>query len=159
MPVAINIEVKNLEETQQRLERMAQKLRGAPMMMAIRNATLIVQRQAKLNLQPWRGPGTGGVDTGRLRASITPSVWQRGSEFIGVVGTNVFYAGFQEFGTRPHWVGAANIGKWAQRHGLGYKAVFVSGTPLRYMERAINDTAPRIAREIGNAVATVTGDF
>lgn len=41
------------------------------------------------------------VDTGRLRSSITSSGLQRDSRGAYVeVGTNVFYAGFVEFGTR-----------------------------------------------------------
>jgi HK97 gp10 family phage protein len=40
------------------------------------------------------------VDTGRLRASIN---WRLGSDargVLGIIGTNVSYAVFQEFGTR-----------------------------------------------------------
>ena len=40
------------------------------------------------------------VDTGRLRASITTEPGDAGGEFSVRIGTDVFYAIFQEFGTR-----------------------------------------------------------
>lgn len=39
------------------------------------------------------------VDTGRLRASITTNVQTDGDTVIGIVGTNVEYAPYVEFGT------------------------------------------------------------
>lgn len=40
------------------------------------------------------------VDTGRLRASITNQLGQDAQGLYAVIGTNVEYAIFQEFGTR-----------------------------------------------------------
>ncbi len=57
----------------------------------MKEAVQIVEREAK-----HRAP----VDTGRLRASITNDVREMGSEIQGVVGSNVLYAPYQEFGTR-----------------------------------------------------------
>jgi len=41
------------------------------------------------------------VDTGRLKSSIT-HMWRGGDEVV--VGTNVKYASYVEFGTRPHMI-------------------------------------------------------
>ncbi|MDD5510908.1 MAG: HK97 gp10 family phage protein [Dehalococcoidales bacterium] len=53
-------------------------------------ACLLVERDAKINAP---------VDTGRLRASITNRLEVEKDQLIGIVGTNVEYAPYQEFGT------------------------------------------------------------
>ena len=58
---------------------------------AMRKGTLLVERGAKM-----KAP----VDTGRLRSSITSEVRGVGADTVGVVGSNVVYAPYQEFGTR-----------------------------------------------------------
>ena len=75
---SIRAELKRLREVQKEMERIARELHGEPILNAVRRATLIVERGAKL-----KAP----VDTGRLRASITP-----------VVGASVKYAGYVETG-------------------------------------------------------------
>ena len=70
------------------------------------------------------------VDTGRLRASITPDVVQRDTVVQGLVGSNVLYAPYQEFGTR-----------------------YMKGK--RYLQRALNENAARIARLLKQTVAGV----
>ena len=79
----IRVQVKGLREIQQKTERIVRDLRGGPFLMAMRNATLIVDRAAKMNAP---------VDTGRLRASITPEIRTMGKVVFGVVGSNVSYA-------------------------------------------------------------------
>ena len=59
----IGSEIKELQETQRNLEQAVKDLEGPPMLEGMREATLVVQRDAKINAP---------VDTGRLRASITP---------------------------------------------------------------------------------------
>lgn len=83
----IRLEIKNLRETQRKMERMVKDLRGTPFLQAIRKATLIVERGAKHNAP---------VDTGRLRASIIPQVTRRDRVVRGIVGSNVEYAPYQE---------------------------------------------------------------
>lgn len=84
--------IKGLKETQREMERVVRELRGGAVMGAMRKATLIVQAAAKR-----KAP----VDTGRLRASITPEVRATpGSGIKGVVGSVVVYAPYQEFGTK-----------------------------------------------------------
>jgi HK97 gp10 family phage protein len=53
-------------------------------------ACLLVERDAKTNAP---------VDTGRLRASITNRIETEEGQLVGIVGTNVVYASYQEFGT------------------------------------------------------------
>ena len=79
----IRVQVKGMREIQQKTERIVRDLRGGPFLMAMRNATLIVDRAAKMNAP---------VDTGRLRASITPEIRTIGEVVYGVVGSNVSYA-------------------------------------------------------------------
>jgi phage gpG-like protein len=44
------------------------------------------------------------VDTGRLVSSITYAAEKTDTGWATLVGTNVFYAKYQEYGTTPHWV-------------------------------------------------------
>ena len=81
------IVIRGLEETQQKMSQVMKDLRGQPLQKAMRDATLVVTRQAKIY---------SPVDTGRLRASITPEVVRRDTVVQGIVGSNVFYAPFQE---------------------------------------------------------------
>ncbi|KPJ77284.1 MAG: hypothetical protein AMJ81_00035 [Phycisphaerae bacterium SM23_33] len=89
----------------------------------MRDATLLVERHAKINAP---------VDTGRLRASITPEVRQQSNTVQGVVGSNVVYAPFQELG----WTTA--------------KGTKVPGK--KYLERALKDNANRIFDLLGRVV-------
>jgi hypothetical protein len=71
---------------------------------------------------------------GRLRASVT---WREGKEASGLVlyiGTNLAYARWVEFGTRPHWPPPGALDEWARAHGIpsGYlvaRKISRSGTP------------------------------
>src|SRR5512135_1298247 len=91
------------------MDQMARDVTGEPMIEAMRDSTLVVTRSARQNAP---------VDIGRLRASIVPEVRQRDRIVVGIVGSNVVYAPYQEFGTRPHWPPLAALEVWARRHGL-----------------------------------------
>ena len=91
MPVDIDLEVQGLREVQRGLEKTLRELHGTPVVEAFRDATLMVLRDAKI---------AAPVDTGRLRASITPEVTVEGEDVLGIVGSNVVYAPFQELGTK-----------------------------------------------------------
>lgn len=142
----LSIEIKGLEETQREMARMVEQLHGKPMLEGMRDATLLVQRDSR-KYAP--------VDTGRLRASIVPEVRAHGDEVVGVVGSNVVYAPYQELGTKPHFVPAKYIGVWASRHGFGFTGLPVSGKAKRFLERAFNQNKDRIARLIGNVVGKI----
>jgi len=145
----IDVEIKGLKETQARMEKVVRDLQGEPFLMGMRKALLLVQRSAKL-----KAP----VDTGRLRASITPEVRQQGTETLGVVGSNVKYAPFQELGTKPHFVSARHIGKWAERHGLGNRGLFVKGTAHPFLRPALEENEDKIVRILGDTVARIVSE-
>jgi HK97 gp10 family phage protein len=86
----IDIEVKGLLELQAKMEQMVADLHGAPVLNAMRDSALMVERDAKINAP---------VDTGRLRASIVPEIVAGADQIWGIVGSNVEYAPYQEFGT------------------------------------------------------------
>ena len=86
---SIQIEIEGIQAVTDKLDQVARDLHGSPMLEGMREATLIVTRQAKL-------PGYVPVDTGRLRASIRPEIRQAGKIVRGVVYSNVRYAAFQE---------------------------------------------------------------
>lgn len=142
---AISIEILGLEETQRAMEQIVRDLSGPPMVNAMREATLLVTRDAK-QLVP--------VDTGRLWASITPQVvFGLGIGGVqGVVGSNVSYAPYVELGTRPHFVPAKYIGVWASRHGFGVTGLRVSGKAHEFLKRAFLNNKDRIFRTISAAV-------
>lgn len=158
----LKIEISGLKATQEKMEQMVRDLSGDEMLRGMRDATLIVERDAKKNAP---------VDTGRLRASITPEVFWRHKTLRGVVGTNVFYGPFVETGTPAHWVPKGALAVWARRHGIPEGAVRWSiatfGTSKmamkkvgtkgwRYLERAFTDNIPKIVRLIGNVVGRIT---
>lgn len=88
---AIRAEIRGLREVQAKMEQVAKDVTGTPMRDAMRDATLLVVRSAKINAP---------VDTGRLRASIVPEVRVMTGTVQGIVGSNVVYAPFQELGTK-----------------------------------------------------------
>ncbi len=85
------VEVKNLREVQRQTEKLVRGLQGPHIWMGMSRATLLVQGEAK-RLAP--------VNTGRLRASILPSVERSHLTLRGVVGTPVSYAAAVEFGRK-----------------------------------------------------------
>lgn len=152
-----NVEVKGLKETQAKMEQVVRDLKGGPMVGAMKKATLLVEREAKI-----RSP----VDTGRLRASITPSVTQ--NPLQGIIGSNVFYAPYQELGTgrfagrSRHWPPAAALETWARRHGIesGFvvaRAIGMRGglRPRRFLRGAVEANAEKIRDLLDAAVRLV----
>ena len=144
-------EIKGLVETQRKMEQVVSDLTGPPILEAFRDATLLVSNDAKVNAP---------VDTGRLRASITPEVRLQGSTIEGVVGTNVVYAAAVELGSRPHWAPLAALETWARRHGMNayvlQRAIARRGTkPRRYLQRAFESNRPIIIRKIERAVSQI----
>lgn len=160
----MTIDVKELRRIQKEIEEKIEALHGSEMLMAIRTATLLVERKAK-QFSP--------SNTGRLRASITPAVFSHGETIEGIVGSNVTYAPYVEFGTKPHWPPIAPLIRWVhlkkmagtysvksrrRTGGAGrqrsedyivakwiQKAIARRGTkPQKYLERAFEESIPRI---------------
>jgi len=148
----LRLELKGLREEQARMTQIVADLHGEPMLEGMRNATLLVTRDAK-RFAP--------VDTGRLRASIIPEVRVSGpTQIQGVVGSNVEYAPFVELGTKPHWPPVGALEVWARRHGtsafLVARAISRRGTKaVKYLERAFDQNISRIVGYIDAAVKSI----
>ena len=151
MPDVIEVEIRGLEEAQRKAEQLVVEMFGPPMLEAMRDSALYVERDAK-RYAP--------VDTGRLRASITPSIRSDATGVQGVIGSNVVYAPYMELGTRPHWPPISALETWARRHNTSAfvvaRAIAMRGTKARrYLQRAIEDNARRIYRRIERAVIEI----
>ena len=86
----MEITITNLLQIQKNAEDVANEIAKSGKLVA--RAALIIERQAKINATGRPGPK---VQTGRLRASITPQIM---NPALARVGTNVFYAPYVEFG-------------------------------------------------------------
>lgn len=149
--------VHGLAETQRKLEQVVADLRGEPLLGAMRDATLIVQGAAKQ---------AAPVDSGRLRASISPEIRRDGDTIQGVVGSNVKYAPYMELGTgtfagkKPYFPPPKALDTWARRHGVaggGFvvaRAIYKAGglRPRRFLQGAFEQNEGRIREKIERAV-------
>ena len=110
---------------------------------AVEEVGLFIEREAKINLTE-----SGGVDTGRLRASIghgEDGIWDvvvKPKEVVVYVGTNVEYAPYVEYGftmSTPHTV---------YLPGIGFRFIHpFSFVGYHYMEKAA-EAAGRVAPKI-----------
>lgn len=158
MPPDIKAEIKGLRETQKEMERIVRELHGPPMLQAVRDSALLIQRDARKNAP---------VDTARLRASIVPSVTARGNEVRGVVGSNVVYAPFQELGTgtfvgkQAHFPPPSALERWAGRKGMNAfvvaRSIWRRGglRAKKFLENAFKSNEARIRRMIEAAVGRI----
>ena len=110
----VEIEVEGLKELQKKAIQMVSDMHGQVMVHAMRDVLITLVRRVVANPPGGYGPsgstsdirnkvGYIPVDTGRLRASVTPKFQPfSGSPptVAGVVGTNVHYGPYQEFGTK-----------------------------------------------------------
>lgn len=150
MPIR-NVEVRGLVEARAKVSQVIDDLRGAPFQDAMRQVTLVVTADAK-RFAP--------VDTGRLRASITPEVRQEGTTTMGIVGTNVVYAAAMELGSRPHMPPVKALEVWARRHGVSALTVALKikakGTkPRFYLRNALDKNERLIVERLGAGVAGI----
>lgn len=148
---AVSVDIEGLLELQRKGEQIVSDLRGAPFLDAMRTATLLVQRDAK-RLAP--------VDTGLLRASITPEIRTQDRTVQGVVGSNVTYAAAMELGSRPHMPPLAALEVWAARHGTTAMAVArgiaARGTaPRGFLSGALDANQDRIVELLGDSVTGI----
>lgn len=153
-----NITIAGLIETRRKLDQVARDVHGGEMIDGMRQAAMLVTRDARL-LAP--------VDTGVLRASILPSVETTHNSVVGIVGSNRRYAPFMEEGTgvyagnSPYFPPPAALETWARRHGTtGYQvalAIFRAGglKPRKFLERALKQNEERIINLIGRVVSSI----
>lgn len=158
MPSALSVEVKGLRETQRNMEQLARDLHGTPVMQAVRDGTLLMERDAKRGLVGYQSPTVGGVNTGIYRASITPEIKVEGTTVLGITGSNVEYAPYVEMDTRPHWPPPGVLDLWAQRHHanafLVARAISRRGTYGKHsLQNAFDKNSPKVHALIEHAVA------
>lgn len=145
--------VHGLKETQTKLTKALSDLQGPPMMEAMRDSVLMVQRDARK---------AAPVFSGELRASILPEIrhsWL-GGELTGVVGSNVKHALFMEKGTRPHFPPVAALQAWARRKGLNAfviaRAISKKGLkPRKFLQNAHDENKPKIIKKFEAALKRI----
>lgn len=157
--LALKIEVSGLEELQKELTRIASDLHGSPMVESMRDVVLKVLADAMKNAP---------VHTGRLRASLVPEVTSGRDGVVGIVGSDVSYAPFMEFGTSPHWApieplvrwvelkfGADGQAAWSIARGV-QRAIAAKGQePRLYLGRAVDENMGFIEDRIGKGVDVI----
>lgn len=90
MAPVLQMQIIGLAQARRKLDQVARDIVGADMRGAMRQAVLLVTRDAKI---------FAPVDTGRLRSSIAGQVLSGGvfgKSIQGIIGSNVLYAPFQE---------------------------------------------------------------
>lgn len=89
----MTVSLDHLREVQKYLEDVIGDLNGPPVLNAMKESTLLLERRVKLNMQrDWH-------DTGRSMASVTPEVKMQSRVLTGIVGSNVTYVPYGEYGT------------------------------------------------------------
>ena len=146
----MRLKTTGIDETIENFDKIAKGIVNAEKPM--RQATTIVTRDARLNAP---------VDTGRLRASIMPSVRSSSFGTVGVVGSNVEYAPYQELGTQPFWPPVAALETWARRHGmvafLVARAIAQRGIRAkRFLQKAYNSNVNRINQLFNDYIRRLT---
>ena len=155
------LSVRGVEEVQRKMEQAVRDLEGGPMLQAMRDCTLLVERDAKKN-------ASASVNTGMLRASILPEVRGEGHAIMGVVGSNLLYAAAVELGSRPHWPPPDPILRWVQlklQPGKDLEAsvafliarkIARMGTKAQpYLQPAFDMNLDRIEQRLGSAVSEI----
>lgn len=145
------VDVIGLVETQRKLEQVVADIRGGEFLQGMRDATLMVSRSAKE-----RAP----VDTGRLRATLTPEIRREGNTTLGVVGSNVKYAAAAELGSKPHWPPLKALENWARRHGttayVVARAIARHGTKAKkFLQGAFEENKDAIVKRLGDVVGKI----
>lgn len=103
-----------------------------PLGQAIKKITLFTEREAK-KAAPWQ--------TGRLRSSITSRIESTPIAPFGVIGTNVKYAEFVEYGTK----------KMEPRHMVGSRKVFGLGM-FGYALSLLKEKMPEFVKDLGKEI-------
>jgi len=125
--VGVSLEVKGLQELQKKLQ---EEVALKPFHAGIKKATLLLQREVMIATP---------VQTGRLRASITPKL----AEDFGQVGTNVQYASAVEFGR----------GAMEPRHVTYQSDVRILGEgPFSHAIKILRDKLKDLLGDVANAI-------
>lgn len=160
--MASRTEVRGLNEARQSMENIAEGLTGREMVQGMYQALNILGADAK-RFSP--------VDTGRLRSSITGTVSSAGfpvKRLQGIVGTNIEYAPYMEFGTGI-FAGNARVKMppiealegWARRHkvnawSVAYAIYLRGGLRARRMfAKSLEKNEARVIEIIGGRVRMI----
>lgn len=135
MGYGLNVEIQGAKELQARLARSPQVTDAAGRAM-LQMGTFIAEAAAKEQAP---------IDDGLLRGSITSKVTKDGAELVGIVGTNLDYAPYQEYGTGIYGPKGAPItpkrGRFLRFKTKAGQVVFarsVRGTrPRKYMAKGL----------------------
>ena len=152
MSTHLTITIEGIEPLLARLDSGAQAaLLGGPLRTCLTSAALAT-KAAAMQEAP--------VDTGTLRRSHATAVDSGALPRWATVGTNVPYAPYVFFGTRPHPVPAGALTGWAGRRGLNANAVArgiaAKGTAKNpWLARALPAAAAGVRQAAGRLGADV----
>lgn len=151
MADVMSMDIKGLQKLQRKMEQVVSDLGGGRLLNGIRDATLILQRGVKINMRKdWH-------DTGRSMSSVMPQVVVTTKEIEGVVGSNVKYVPYGEFGTGIYaapdesFVGA--FGFWGTHGGSRLKKGGIK--PRRMFQKALEANRDAIKRLVEGVIAKV----
>jgi len=151
----LDMDIRGLVETRRKMRQVADDVHGPPIVQAIRESALMVERDAKI---------AAPVDRGNLRNSITSEIRATQHEALGIVGSNVKHAPYMEYGTgtfvgkAPHYPPMSALRVWARRHGmhpfLVARAIGRAGglKPRLFLTGAFEKNEARIEKKIDDAV-------
>lgn len=152
MPAPVRVELRGVLEARAKADQVVRDLSGAPMLTAMRDATMLVTRTARQEAV---------VDRGLYRASIVPAIETRGAQVVGIVGSNAAHAPYAVLGSRPHWPPMQALVGWARRHGIDVflvaRAIARRGTRgdrslIIGLERNTNQITSLLARAVTRIV-------
>lgn len=144
------VEIKGLRELQQKMEQVVADISGGELLEGMRDATLFLSRAVKQNMAvDWH-------DTGRSMSSVMPKIVLTTREIEGVVGSNVTYVPYGEFGTGIHR-DTGGIGDWMAKTALRISGRLRKGgiRPRRMFRNALRDNRDKVQRMIEGVVAKV----
>lgn len=105
---------------------------------AMEQACILVENEAKIKCP---------VDNGLLRNSITHYIEDNPDELVGVVGTNVEYAPYVEFGTGIYSsLGNGRQDRWKYKDAKGEWHSTIGQHPQPYLQPALEENRRKIEK-------------
>ena len=105
---------------------------------AMEQACILVENEAKIKCP---------VDNGLLRNSITHYIEDNPNELVGVVGTNVEYAPYVEFGTGFYSsLGNGRQDRWKYKDAKGEWHSTIGQHPQPYLQPALEENRRKIEK-------------
>ena len=107
---------------------------------AMEQACILVENEAKIKCP---------VDNGLLRNSITHYIEDNPNELVGVVGTNVEYAPYVEFGTGIYSsLGNGRQDRWKYKDAKGEWHSTIGQHPQPYLQPALEENRRKIEKMV-----------